>query len=376
MQAPYGPISGLKDIRSTRSANSVNFGWFFIHLLITLSAQDKKELFQKYDTKFTFHNKVAPNYYCVHLSPTEFADFSSYKDLEIIQVPKQKLMSSFTPSSGTKVTLEKNNILPRKEPKYLVKASDDWKPSQFVARNFGFNYYLADGASYKQLLEDSDVLLFEELEDPQLYNLDSIPFMQSDSIDVFTQGNNILNKTVHDHNIKGQNQIISISDTSLDQDHNFFYDPDHEFPTNTINMEHRKVVRYDNYINKDSPVHGSHVSGIAAGKCYDDEGVASLFNGHAPEAKIYFAELNALLQTIGPELFCERMTELNSGVFTNSWGYPTSRDFTYLFDEMTYKYKNILTLFAAGNDCSKWSISSPADSKNVLTVVYIDHLMN
>ena len=81
MFAPYRNSVGLHDIRTVRTANDGPlFGWFFITLLVSMTNVNKEALFNKYNEKFTYENKVSPNTYCIHLNSTEYLDVSAYKD--------------------------------------------------------------------------------------------------------------------------------------------------------------------------------------------------------------------------------------------------------------------------------------------------------
>ena len=44
--------------------------------------------------------------------------------------------------------------------------------------------------------------------------------------------------------LQGQGQVVAVGDTGLDFDHCFFYDADHDVPLNTVNTEHRKIIRF------------------------------------------------------------------------------------------------------------------------------------
>jgi subtilisin family serine protease len=75
-------------------------------------------------------------------------------------------------------------------------------------------------------------------------------------------------------NITGKGYIVGISDSGIDMTHCHFYDPNHGIPYNTVNMDHRKVIYYNKYVDglDDSEGHGTHVSSTVAGRSYLDYG--------------------------------------------------------------------------------------------------------
>src|SRR3546814_464702 len=58
------------------------------------------------------------------------------------------------------------------------------------------------------------------------------------------QDDQTYNFTVYDSALKGEGQIIVVTDTGLDYDNCFFWDPNVPMPLNTTNTNHRKVVGY------------------------------------------------------------------------------------------------------------------------------------
>ena len=394
MFAPYRNSIGLHDIRTVRTTkDGPLYGWFFITFLLSMTNVNKQMLFNKYDGKFTYNTRVSPNTYCIHLNSTEYLDVSTYKDLEIVKIPKNEIIQKIQMNKIRKIEQEKHilsNIsesaqrqllssqlaseqeLYQKSTKFIVKAIKGWKPKtnsmQSMVYHLAYNYFLVEGVSYDDLYQDDDILLFEPYKEPRNLNTNTISVMQSLQFTNIHKGHTPVNYELHNIGIKGENQIVTIQDTGIDSNHNFFYDSNNQFPINKTNKNHRKVVRYEKYSEGDFAYdnngHGTHVAGIAAGKCYDDNGVASLYNGHAPEAKIYFSEQGHS----DYEHVFNTMEELGSGVFSNSWGNDYYRINTFIFDQLCYEHKNILTVFSAGNEGSYLSVCSPGDSKNIFTV--------
>ncbi|EAY10352.1 Clan SB, family S8, subtilisin-like serine peptidase [Trichomonas vaginalis G3] len=182
------------------------------------------------------------------------------------------------------------------------------------------------------------------------------------------------------NNLTGQNQVITLVDTGIDMESPYFKDENNDPPFNTTNFNHRKVIRYEILAdNKDrNGGHGTHVAGIISG---DAESLPySLYNGIAPKSKLYFID-------IGKKQFLDdadvdydindvvkRMKELNSHIFSYSWGFPIDfSDIRSTYDYIAEKNPEILFVFAGGNSGNKFSIYQPSGSKNVVSVAGCSH---
>ena len=394
MRAPYGPIAGQKDFRTVRNANSVTFGWFFIQILFSLTnttsypkniEDERSLLLDKYSNKFNYMNRVSPDVYCVHLNDEEYAEISTFKSLHIYQVDKETLINrlykQYSPKQRKSLASSNDNQ------KFIVKAVENWSPSykngNMKISSMGLGYFSTENICYDTLINDPDILFIEPQGNRMDMNLNSVLYMQNGA-SAFFEGRTFFKQMIGNKfneifswekimgvDMSGKGEIITIEDTGLDANHNFFHDENVEVPINKTNTNHRKIVRYDALAGEtsafDEDGHGTHVAGTAAGKCYNDEGVASLYNGHARDAKIYFIKHKNINDINFTEKY-ENMDKMKSYIYTNSWGLDFQRTLTALFDELAYKYKNILTLFAAGNEGTRWGLCSPGDSKNVLTV--------
>ena len=162
-----------------------------------------------------------------------------------------------------------------------------------------------------------------------------------------------------------------------------FYDENNEIKINEINENHRKIIYYDAW--KDSfdnnPGHGTHVASIISGKSLCGN-VLPMYNGIAPNSKLYFVDMQKtgeeyIYDDFDKEVFINRLRGFDGGISSNSWG-STERDFTNqitrVYDQIAYENSDILFVFSAGNNADKFSIDSPASSKNVLTVGATDAL--
>ena len=107
----------------------------------------------------------------------------------------------------------------------------------------------------------------------------------------------------YDLGLNGTGEVIAISDTGMSLDHCYFTDVDSTVdvdaipvPRNfgrpfTLNMRHRKVVQYDDYVNAMDMNygHGSHVAATLAGCKPDGSGIS---RGVAYGAKLAFLDID------------------------------------------------------------------------------------
>jgi hypothetical protein len=198
-----------------------------------------------------------------------------------------------------------------------------------------------------------------------------------------------------DYDISGQDQIITMCDSGLDNDgydftHEVFDDPDFG-PSNPyifgeINPDHRKVLYY--YIIPEAKIwpgggdyadnvgHGTHVAGSIVGNAppYDSH---NLFDGMAFKGKLIVCDMT--LDSIGlytPEDFYylfQPSYEAGSRIHTNSWGPLAAQDWytaeARMVDHYIWSHKDFAILYAAGNiGPGPYTITTFNNAKNVITV--------
>ncbi len=137
---------------------------------------------------------------------------------------------------------------------------------------------------------------------------------------------------------------------------------------------HRKIVQYIDYVD-DSDYeygHGTHVSGIVAGKRIDGPGMA---DGIAPGSKLAFMDIG---DSTGSLVLPQDEYLLETGspiakIHSASWG----SEFTFYttqarnFDQHMYDNDEFLILVAAGNSGAgdaPSTVGSPATGKNIIAV--------
>ncbi len=207
-----------------------------------------------------------------------------------------------------------------------------------------------------------------------------------------TQANSLSYSPIWDHGVKGQNEVISISDTGVDFDNCFFWDDAVPVPVNQVNFQHRKIIFYSTvdptdpskiYEPGDSNGHGTHTAGSLAGRAHGTSHASgadikslSNYNGMAPEAKLAvfdYMSANAGDFYTPDDLYKDYFTkarDVTARLSSNSWGDTGAAYDTYCIDTDRFTWDNpdFLVSYAAGNYGSgPSSLATPAVSKNAIT---------
>lgn len=173
-------------------------------------------------------------------------------------------------------------------------------------------------------------------------------------------------RTVWDHGLHGEGQIIGVIDDNFDIGHCFFEDP----TDNTPRTDHRKVIDFVNTIGGSTGGdHGTHVAGIAAGQDHADRTANS--NGHARAARLTLRRYADQTWLGGGTTFYDQLVDAHGdGAFihTNSWDDKSTSDYTDLsenLDRFTWEHELDLVLIGPDN---QGTIRPPDTSKNALVV--------
>uniref|UniRef100_A0A7S1G2L9 subtilisin n=1 Tax=Corethron hystrix TaxID=216773 RepID=A0A7S1G2L9_9STRA len=210
-----------------------------------------------------------------------------------------------------------------------------------------------------------------------------------------TQGGGTKNyKPFYDIDIRGDLQIVAVSDTGLDINSCYFRDTDHVVVPGEpgknfapVNKEHRKVVQYVSYVDSTdySNGHGTHVSGSIVGLVNPQTsltkkvlgfGLSGYANGIAENAKISFFDIGdtsgGLSLPRDPKDLLLPGYEAYALVHSASWGNSANEygSNSRAFDEFQKKRPEFLILVAAGNsgDLGLNSVGDPAIAKNIIAV--------
>lgn len=235
------------------------------------------------------------------------------------------------------------------------------------------------------LINSPEILSFSELPKVKSLNRWAKGFVQNgdDSVDFNGQtyaGKNSLNKLGY----LGVNQVATIEDSGVDCSLRYFKDHSNSVPINTVNKNHRKIIKYKTLSTSDTTDysgHGTHCAGSICGEDIDNNDYFSAYNGGAPKAKLYVVDLENGQgeMTIDSDFSgtIEDMKSFDSFVSSNSWGLENdAAQVKYMYDVATYTNPSILWVFAAGNSFGCGTVLLPASCKNILTVGAINRLYN
>jgi len=181
------------------------------------------------------------------------------------------------------------------------------------------------------------------------------------------QSNVVDARTIWNHGLHGEGQIVGHIDETLDIDSCFFADP----TDNTPGPGHRKVVAYRSSTGTGIDPHGTHTAGTLAGNSFPVNG--SLADaGHAYAARIAHANVQDITGLSSTTSNLYEYLELahadGARVHSNSWGDDSRTDYTTWsrdIDLFSYDYEEDLVVFSISNTPT---LRSPENAKNVLAV--------
>ncbi len=221
-----------------------------------------------------------------------------------------------------------------------------------------------DGSFIDDIANIEEVSFIEPKTNLELLNADGQWIVQTGESD---------DRSIWDHGLTGDGQVVGVSDTGLDYDHAAFRDPN----GNPIGQNHRKVVNYVAYANDNDNAesgHGTHVSGSIAGND-DPNGNPSTNDGMAKNAKLSFFDIGDASDSLDiPSDYSEIFNpayEDGARLHSNSWG---GQDSSYTtdasaVDEFMWNNKDMLIFYANGNSGdSPSTVGTPATAKNIVSV--------
>lgn len=346
------PLSNGKTFLSTHPK------WYFVHYetINDLTVIKKRFPNIKFDTLSLHHD----NYLTLFLTASEARQLNSISNLQVYSRPATK-------------KIQNDNLY---QQLYLVQAHKSFQNSKSpkILSSIGQFYIVKSNPS--EIESNPSVLFYEEL--PPIYtnNRWSTGLIQTGNEEtVIENGYQTSNRKFNHLGINGSNVIVTLIDSGADIHNCLFHDPKIPVPMNQTNLSHRKIVRYDPFVDGSDQFagHGTHCAGIIAGSV--DTTPMNLYNGHAPGSKLYIADVG-LDKEDEMELdlsYFDRILvqskKLGSPIVSCSWGSnETIPSLRVMFDYLSYKDPSQLYVFAAGNEGELYSVGSPGDSKNVLTV--------
>ena len=363
----------VHNLAAGRSAFGPNFapGWYYVHVLVSfvINSTLLTNCFREYPTIFSHETKIYPNLFLSYVTDDIYDNLKNFDFLEFTKYDPQI-------SSRAKFPLE-NEF----SSNYLIRACQSLNISQFpfkVYKQKNTNFYTAYKVENTKYFDDDPCILsYEKLPNKEIQSRYSIGYLQSgeDYLSYDNFNRLVVDRKLQREGLNGDGQIITILDTGIDTNHDFFYDPNYpDPPIDTTNLNHRKVVRIEALADgEDYPSgHGTHVAGIAAGHSLTDDSAASLYNGAAIKSKLYIADFahgDVPDVDIDNERIIEHMNELDSHISSNSWGYDNySLSISSEYDRLSLENPELLYVFSAGNTNGPMTILAPADAKNILTI--------
>ena len=334
-------------------------GWFFLQLH---DSSDIKIL-KSFDINISSFNFINSLWLQIYLNEDQ-----------ISQVSEFFFISEVLPYD--KINFKQDLQLLDESRNYIFYAHETINASKY--QRIYKNYYIGNDSIFN-LIEIPEILSISPYQPPILLNRFSRGATQSEKFDVVFD--NLLlvpDMPLYSHNVTGKGQIVTVIDSGVDARSCYFFDSENNLPVNVTNFKHRKIVRYDAFADtNDFPNgHGTHVSGIILGNANCENCAAKLFNGHAPDAKLYFVDAGYESQSLdlGAKYdfddVLKQSHNLGSSIMSNSWGYPPRFSLTVqqMFDDIGYKNPNITFFFGSGNSKRSFDVYAPANSKNIIGV--------
>ena len=180
-----------------------------------------------------------------------------------------------------------------------------------------------------------------------------------------------------DKGINGEGQIVGVLDSGVDIHHNFFYDSEHKFEYDKFDDSQRKVVYYETTGGDNSDLeegHGTHVCGTLLDKSWKNNSEASLYDGVAPEAKLFFVDIGkkdnyAEVKPVDDEDIANRAVNKGVGILSRSYGEVVpAKSLSYIENKLALDHKDLLVVVCAHNFGPDINVGATGDAVNVLTV--------
>lgn len=351
----------IKVFEEKKSVLSSTNSWYFVNMRNFFSNND----YHNMELEITQNNIITPDWYRLYLTPKQAYEIHSQYDC---------MMKPFDEDDkNLDINFTKNLFYAEFHPSFVPYETSKTK-FKLLYRTI---YEVSTTEVYK-ILEIPELLFICNSPENHFHNRWAGGFTQHNGAPRMTADGFQTPKYLKEHGISGQGQVVTVVDGGLDVNNSFFYDKDHPFVFDELNENHRKIIYYDSYGNqKDSQNegHGTHVAGTVAGKssCGNSN---SLYDGVAPDARIHFIDIgkddeSRKLLNLPITILSTEMGYTNSYISSNSWG-SGSRNYgqTKLYDMAAYYMKDRLFVFSSGNNGDKgfYTINSPGDAKNVLTV--------
>lgn len=126
-----------------RSTLDVPSGWFFLRILLELTATQKSDI-ESHGVQFTANHLVQPGWFKLYLDEQQVSYLQSIPTLVSLLPVKKYIQPNFAELQS--------------ETSFLVQAADDWHPAApVVAQKTGRELYVVRGASAQEIFRDPKV---------------------------------------------------------------------------------------------------------------------------------------------------------------------------------------------------------------------------
>ncbi|OHT11483.1 hypothetical protein TRFO_19017 [Tritrichomonas foetus] len=375
---------------------NIDFGWFFIHItkpidfrkieaLINTTIPTASIINQKWIHLFLTKNQhqiLSKHFYLTpvvesdkmygsSLDENNKKDSSSKNNMNTI--PLLEEFPKTSENKDFKDFVNENHEL-KSSPSYLIHANNEYFNHSNMTEYYT-DFYISDKLPD---LSDPSILSVEPFNGPELLNRWAVGAIQSEEqFLVYNENSLITNRPIHERGIKGDNVVVTIIDSGVDTRLCYFKDENRKVPFNTDDLDHRKIVRYEALADTTdaNAGHGTHVVGTLTGNALCENCSAALYNGHAPNSKIFMVDAGlvqdptSLVPNLDYMKVLYKAKQFHSKIMSNSWGFPPSKiGFMHLYDTIAYENPDILMVFGAGNTKKMFDMYTPANSKNCLAV--------
>ncbi len=246
-------------------------------------------------------------------------------------------------------------------------ADADWVAARLQAQGLELRAIFTNDGLHR-LLVSADLAQLEvaaTLDDVAFIEESPEATFRNDGASWVIQTNTLNLRSIWDHGLHGEGQIMGNIDGRLDVTGCYFTD------TAAIGPGHRKVVAYRSSNGQGADSHGTHTNGTMAG----DKGTPGVWDpgdGQAFAAKISFSNLDDINGSgSAPSNLLQYLTAAhNDGarVHSNSWGDDGTRAYTSWsrdIDDFSYQKEDSLVMFAVSNGGIS---TTPENAKNVFAV--------
>ena len=346
--------------------------WYFVHF----SQRPDLEDLRSQNVHVSSESIVSKTWLKLFLTSDQAALLVNKMSAELIEVSSSQKIFNTEGESGTRLKSRADD----KEVPFAIECSpgfrlavDGGRVTEARDGLFIVTFDATDSTIDEKLHELAkleQVFSIERIPPVEYTNRWAVPFVQDNGISKTLQIES--DRKINAKGLNGEGITVLVSDSGVDVNNTFFYDPDTELETNKYLPNHRKVVYYgtpDDHFDPDEACHGTHVSGIVAGKAICTDCPEALYPGVAPSAKLAFVKTPMTAYTAEPHVAI--MEEVNASICSCSWGFPFGYPLVLRnnWDEQMLENPERLVVFAVGNAGEEGQRTAvPAQAKNVLSV--------